>query len=725
MKYSKYKIVLLVVVLVISQPFITSFFIDSNAIVNSISVLGILLSVVITYNLASDYINRYSRSNQKIIKKNFLLQAELNRIKEASKYNCMFYEHLENEPFSKLSDSVEEIIGVSKEEFKSNLVKYNARELFEGVFDKVKRFEKIGFKNPVYKVKLITNEGERVWLRVHEIPIYDHNNNLEKVWGMAYKTLEKSYVRFLTESEFHAKYDTLLDVTNDAVFLMKNDRFVDCNTKALDMFNVSLNQIILYTPFNYRFSPKTQPNGELSEEEAIKKIKKAYKGQPQTFNWTHSRLNGETFNANVNLKVVTIRGEKHLFATISDNSEVTRIREELEEKDRLTQIAFYESPRPLLKHDKEGVILEVNSSFLTVFKITKKKCLGKKFFEIFDNDDLSSLIEKTERESAPDSIVTEIGQVDSGITFPAFVKALPLFHRKAYDGGILLIEEKTEIKVVKRELNKKEKDLRDILKYSVGVIYKYNINSSDYEYISESVSDLFGYSSKDFTNFSTAEMKSLLHPKEFGRASSLIAKLTPQFVEDKQVNECNIIHKDGRVRRIRDVFYYTRRVDNSDPSIIGFIYDITDQLNIQGELSLNKEILKTIAESQDFGVTIIVNRKIAYVNTYIEKMMACPSSDLIGIESLFVFADEDEKVRLKEEYMSSLSELEKVFEMTYWVKNTLGEYIYLNCTYKKLAGNSDHIYVSTKNITQDLIDEYHQTKSEDLKAVLTKYLKSF
>ncbi len=725
MKQSKTEIIVLIIILVVSQPFITSLIVDNDVIVNSIVLVGTILSIVIAYHLLKVYINKYSHTNQTIIKKNLLLKSEMNRMKEASKYNCLFYEHLVDEPFSKLSDSVENLIGVDKEEFKKNFERYNGGALFNGIFDKVKRFEKAGLKVPVYKTKLFTNEGETIWLRVHEVPIYDNNNKLEKVWGIAYKTLEKSYTKFLAESEYHTKYKTLLNITNDAVFLMKNDRFVDCNTKALEMFGASLNQLILYTPFNYRFSPKIQPNGKASQEEAIDKIKKAYKGQPQSFDWTHLRLKGDAFNAKVNLKAVTVQGEKVLFATIKDTSAVIELKEELETISRLNKIAFFESPRPLLKHDKDGGILEVNQSFLTTFNTTEENCLNKKYFEFFDNEALLNLVYKAQKNNKSESSITEIKQLDSEIALTVFIKAIPIFYRDFYDGGIILIEEKTENKLLKQRLNRKEKELRDILKYSTDMIYKYNVKASSYEYVSQSVFDLFGYSSKEFIGFNAEELKSLLHPKELRRANSLITKLMPEFETNQQVNVCNIVHKDGRVRRIRDVFYYTRSIDNGEACVIGFVSDITDDLDTQVALTRGKSILKTIAESQEFGVIVIFDFKIAYVNTYVERMMACNVSDLLNVESLFVFADEGEKERLKKTYIGNLSKSNKPFEMTYWVKNTLGEYIYLSCVYKKLAGNINHIYVSTKNITQDLIDEYHQTKSEDLKATLTKYLKSF
>jgi len=115
------------------------------------------------------------------------------------------------------------------------------------------------------------------------------------------------------------KYRTLFNSANDAFLLMSNDVFIDCNSKALEMFGCSRANFIGSKP--YSFSPIKQPDKSNSKESALEKIKEAVSGETQAFYWKHKKYNGDLFDAEVSLNAFYIKDELFVQAIVRDVSE--------------------------------------------------------------------------------------------------------------------------------------------------------------------------------------------------------------------------------------------------------------------------------------------------------------------------------------------------------------------------------------------------------------------
>jgi len=144
--------------------------------------------------------------------------------------------------------------------------------------------------------------------------------------GIADDLSEQKAIRAnLRDSE--ARYKTLFEHAGDAIFLMRDGRFVDCNPATLDLFACTREQIIGATPG--AFSPPIQPDQQASAEKAGEKLDAAVGGEPQFFEWRHMRMDGSTFDAEVTLNAVEIAGQPHIHATVRDISERKRNETEL------------------------------------------------------------------------------------------------------------------------------------------------------------------------------------------------------------------------------------------------------------------------------------------------------------------------------------------------------------------------------------------------------------
>lgn len=141
-----------------------------------------------------------------------------------------------------------------------------------------------------------------------------------------------------------ARYRTLFDCANDAIFIMRQDSFIDCNAQTMRIFACERDQIVGQPP--YRYSPKEQPDGRSSIEKAKEKIAAALSGQAQFFEWVHSRYDGSTFPAEVSLNRMDIGDETFILAIVRDVTERKQaeeqhrnLREQLERAERMKSLA--------------------------------------------------------------------------------------------------------------------------------------------------------------------------------------------------------------------------------------------------------------------------------------------------------------------------------------------------------------------------------------------------
>ena len=140
------------------------------------------------------------------------------------------------------------------------------------------------------------------------LPVIYYEGTVEDI------TERKQAEEALRENEL--KFRTLFDSANDAIFIMKDYLFFDCNRKTLEIFRCNREDIIGKSPMV--FSPETQPDGQPSSEKATEKMDLALKGAPQFFEWKHRRIDGTLFDTEVSLNSIKLGDNTYLQAIVRD-----------------------------------------------------------------------------------------------------------------------------------------------------------------------------------------------------------------------------------------------------------------------------------------------------------------------------------------------------------------------------------------------------------------------
>ena len=118
-----------------------------------------------------------------------------------------------------------------------------------------------------------------------------------------------------------AKYRTLFECSQDAIFLMYGDCYVDCNPAAVKLFGYE-NKKELLNRSPDKFSPEIQPDGQNSKEGVNIRTSDTVIGHAQKFPWRHVKKDGTEFDVEVSLNKVEIEGEPYFMAVLRTDSKV-------------------------------------------------------------------------------------------------------------------------------------------------------------------------------------------------------------------------------------------------------------------------------------------------------------------------------------------------------------------------------------------------------------------
>ena len=182
------------------------------------------------------------------------------------------------------------------------------------------------------------------------------------------------------------KFKALFEHANVAIFLLEDDRIVDCNAKAEELFGCPREAILHHHP--YKFSPPVQPDGRDSVEQAKAYIHATLAGESQQFEWKHIRFDGAEFDAEVSLNRVVLGGKHHVQAMVSDISRRKRTEAALRSSEARFRAVFECSPVGIIVVDLNSLhLVESNPAFCQMLGYSHDELTQKTLPEITHMED--------------------------------------------------------------------------------------------------------------------------------------------------------------------------------------------------------------------------------------------------------------------------------------------------------------------------------------------------
>ncbi|MCF6285857.1 MAG: ATP-binding protein [Candidatus Hydrogenedentes bacterium] len=142
-----------------------------------------------------------------------------------------------------------------------------------------------------------------------EAELLKHQKDLEKLVEERTNTLKIS----------EAKYQTFFENSGDAMLIIRDFQFVDCNAATVVMLGYKSKKELLNTHPS-ELSPEFQPDGENSYDKAMKIMEIAFAKGTHRFEWDHKRKNGEVFAVAVTLTAIPQSGKTVLHTVWRDIS---------------------------------------------------------------------------------------------------------------------------------------------------------------------------------------------------------------------------------------------------------------------------------------------------------------------------------------------------------------------------------------------------------------------
>ncbi|MDO8607598.1 MAG: PAS domain S-box protein [Phaeospirillum sp.] len=259
------------------------------------------------------------------------------------------------------------------------------------------------------------------------------------------------------------KLRTIYDSTYDAIMLLDQDGFIDCNAAALAIFGCAT-QKEFCSKHPADMSPPVQPCGTDSQTLANQKIATAMRTGRLQFEWAHRRADtGAVYPAEVLLSAMELDGRRILQAVVRDITERKAVEETLRNRETLLRLIYDTSSVAIFFISADGTIGHANHRMSEMFSLPMQSLIGS---------DYVNLVHPSERKAAKRNMLKHLADDIANVNLErrylredgtSFWGQLTARRMKADQGHlaglVCVVADITERKLAEQSLAERSRDL--------------------------------------------------------------------------------------------------------------------------------------------------------------------------------------------------------------------------------------------------------------------------
>ena len=430
------------------------------------------------------------------------------------------------------------------------------------------------------------------------------------------------------------KFRNIFENANDAIFLIKDDIFIDCNLKTFEIYGCTAEQIIGNTPYN--FSPEYQYDGSSSKESALIKIKLALDGYPQRFEWLHQQFNQKPFDAEVSLNKIEINNQIYILAIVKDITERKKVEQELIKSEERFRILFERSPIAITI-SKNIKILYANQKFIYLFGYNNYvDAINTNLIDNFDEKSrlkLTEIWQQGEQKNVSSDFEVTGKRKDGSIFFVHLAFSSIMLNDEPYI--VSFISDITEQIKFQKLLKDSEVKYRRIVETANEGIVIIDINNN-ISMINQKFADLLGFSFDELVNKNLVQFIEPTDVDKFYQNRKNREKGLSETFERR------FIHKNKTLLWFLVSSTPIMDEQNNYVGSMGMMTDITSRKKAEQALIESEHRMKSLSEAAFEGILFSENGIIFDINEQMLDLLKTKKENVLN-KSLYDFIAPESK----------------------------------------------------------------------------------